>query len=863
MAPGAVEEPGVEAAAIDVAPAGELPAEVVDTEPAEPQAPAGDLPAAEPAAERPPPEDGKKVDKKLPKPRTKLHKSDALAVYDSLKDRAAVALIVVCFMEFAGSTVPSVSNPYLFLTPENSPAGIHQDTVNGGWGRYANFTKEVGYSVAVNAGPSAFYFGQGLFTTFAGCLIGSFGFRNTMLICCLVSGGAYFGIWAFSYWELKVVFNDMVPFDVDEPSSDPEHWWHMDVDAYIFLAFRFLAGLFAGCMPLTRRYLKDIFGDRWEGDWWFSVTAVAILPAAIAAPIVADKTINGKSDENDQEFFMPYVVGGCCYAFAVFVIVFFVPRVPPEDWKKVQGDWEQQRQRREAKLKEREEKEAKEAKKKAKKDKAKEAKEAKKAKKKGDGAPAEEEPGEPVVEEPGAPAVPAGDIEDPAAKEKKPAKKPRGHSKWVWWFWFARFLADVGVGHFTHLQVVGVYKHDWFRDDMRYSMTISAAATAALMAVPLGVILGSSWGAPRNKACGSLWAAVLGQLVAGGALYCLGIAEDATYYLVLLMGVSWGNALSKSQAPQVLMDLVPPEQEDWWLSRMSLVQAISIACAPFPLCHLVLEKEGWGPYPGGCTAGDPGCFFGNLSSDAYSEDLYLLCCAIASGASALMHVVMLMKVRGCCCGGNNKVGNRPPEEVEAMNEYNVTRDPRWLPGDVLLDLNLKRLEDNMPLLRHRFGDFEDDKEHLHRIQTSGQRDMKFWLSMVPQWVQDWDYGDDDERANLRLMLLNSQRSYYMTDDERDEFADWMVDWLQFAGYGNPAQNPMCWKAMIMKRFPFVVESGISNDDFLEEPTPIWLKYMKVMQDNMGLDDKNDRARHSLSLMGRGYAGSVLRLPAVY
>lgn len=653
-----------------------------------------------------------------------------------------------------------------------------------------------------------------------------------MVTCCVLAAGAYFGIFAFSYWDLKYTFDDTIPIESWTPTDDESHWWYTDIDVYLFFGLRFAAGLFAGCVPLSRRYLKDIFGGRWEGDWWFSAVSVATLPAAIVAPIMAEKALNFQSEPTEKEYFIPYLTGSACYGFAALVIIFFVPRTTRKEWKNVQGDWKDQ----DADVK----------------------------------APKESKVSDSEASG-SAPEAPPDSLAEQEKKEKKKKKKKKrrgekkgGHSKWVWWFWLARLLADIGAGHFTHLQAVGMFKYEWFRDDYNYSMVIASASGAALLAIPLGVILGSSSGSRANKACGALWAGFFGQALAGAALYGMTEVTNEHFYMLLLMGCSFANSLSKSQASQVLMDLVPADREDWWLSRMSLVQGISMAIAPFPLTLFVLESEEWGPFPSGCTVGQADCFVGYQSGDplywqSWPENYFLYACAIAAGASGVMHFIMLIKT---CCAGS-KIGPRPPDEEAAIQEYGKTADPRWLPGDFLLDQNLQRLEKGEPMLRHRFGNFEDDRPYLHRIAHQGRRDMKFWLSMVPQWVQDWDMADEDEQESQKLMLQNAQATYYMTEDERDEFADWMLDWLEFAGYGNPAQNPMCWKAMIMKVFPFVVEEGLRNPDFINKPIPIWLKWMKVMQDQLKLDDRNDRARHSLSLMGRGHAGSVLRLQGVF
>jgi len=178
---------------------------------------------------------------------------------------------------------------------------------------------------------------------------------------------------------------------------------------------------------------------------------------------------------------------------------------------------------------------------------------------------------------------------------------------------------------------------------------------------------------------------------------------------------------------------------------------------------------------------------------------------------------------------------------QALKEFEETGSIRWLPAEEIHKINLKNLKEGKPRVTQPFGKFEDDVEHLDQITALAKVDFPHSSKFLRGNIKKWRKGTDEDREELRKMNSSLGDLLDWPEEDAEAFSQWMIAWMQHAGYVNPKLNPRFWKSCIMQAFPKIGE-GATHDEMIENfvanPVPLWTKvdtmmnsYMKTMKDN--------------------------------
>jgi len=85
-------------------------------------------------------------------------------------------------------------------------------------------------------------------------------------------------------------------------------------------------------------------------------------------------------------------------------------------------------------------------------------------------------------------------------------------------------------------------------------------------------------------------------------------------------------------------------------------------------------------------------------------------------------------------------------------------------------------------------------------------------------------------------MRKGEAAHFWTSQDEQDFSKWFADYLKWAGYGNPANNPRVWKGLIMMHFPFLLENGVRNEAHYQNPTKLFKKVDRWMQTSLRADE---------------------------
>ena len=186
-------------------------------------------------------------------------------------------------------------------------------------------------------------------------------------------------------------------------------------------------------------------------------------------------------------------------------------------------------------------------------------------------------------------------------------------------------------------------------------------------------------------------------------------------------------------------------------------------------------------------------------------------------------------------------------------------NPEWLGMKDMIELNMARAQKELPPFTINFGTFQDDKAsgNLGRIARYAKRDYEYMMRMNSAWTFTLKHGTPEEKAEITAFLDSIAAADPPSEQDKKEFMEWMWDWMQYAGYGNPAQSPRVWKAVFMTTFPFLLENGEKNPHFKERAVEFMERGEHVLRNLLKLEKSNDKLLHTagrLNFRALGFTG---------
>jgi len=191
-----------------------------------------------------------------------------------------------------------------------------------------------------------------------------------------------------------------------------------------------------------------------------------------------------------------------------------------------------------------------------------------------------------------------------------------------------------------------------------------------------------------------------------------------------------------------------------------------------------------------------------------------------------------------------------PEQEKALKIFNETGDSKWLDAEQRDKINMARLAEGTPLLIEKFGAFAEDRADLARVAGVAASDYQFISGKMAKNIRAWQTGTEEHRENVRKRLrivVDSGNEW--PEEASADFAQWVVGYLQHAGYLNPQFGPTMWKQVIMTAFPPLtggLDIGIEETDFVNNPVPVWLRVDRWFRSYLKLEQMNKQEVEGLS-----------------
>jgi hypothetical protein len=310
---------------------------------------------------------------------------------------------------------------------------------------------------------------------------------------------------------------------------------------------------------------------------------------------------------------------------------------------------------------------------------------------------------------------------------------------------------------------------------------------------------------------------VIGQSTAGVLFFVLGtvgLFDMATYVPVMFVLFYFSGIASLFTNPMV-MAIVPPSERDRWIGYQSMFQNLSSAFCPFVLLPVMQLQTS-----------------GHLWDGAFLH-VNGICCLL----SGLCYLVLSKKKFPI----PPKVKPVSEATKQALKDFEETGSIRWLPAEEMHRINRERVMAGQSRITESFGTFEDDVQHLDRIQELAKEDFPFKSKYVRGHIKKWTKGTEKDRDEMRQMLSGLEDLMDWPEEDAEAFSKWIVAWMKHAGYLNPTIDPRFWKACIMQAFPKVGDGTTKEEqiaNFKANPVPLWTKvdtmmnsYMRTMKDN--------------------------------
>lgn len=210
-----------------------------------------------------------------------------------------------------------------------------------------------------------------------------------------------------------------------------------------------------------------------------------------------------------------------------------------------------------------------------------------------------------------------------------------------------------------------------------------------------------------------------------------------------------------------------------------------------------------------------------------TEGMFYTLNSIFCGVSVLFYLILMVKFPL-----PKKTATVEPTEDPEYEEYLKTGKMTFLSAEKIHEITMEKLAAGEQIQKFPVGKFADDIQHLDRIVEIAGEDFKFFSKQMAAEVALWRQKTEEEKEEKRKVLREFMAQGFVWEpDTEKEFGEWIIKYLQYAGYATPAANVRFWKTIIMTVFPRLVEApkeelaqGQANvsTDWIEDPTEMYL-----------------------------------------
>mmetsp|Transcript_19785 Transcript_19785/g.64320 ORF Transcript_19785/g.64320 Transcript_19785/m.64320 type:complete len:743 (+) Transcript_19785:18-2246(+) len=400
--------------------------------------------------------------------------------------------------------------------------------------------------------------------------------------------------------------------------------------------------------------------------------------------------------------------------------------------------------------------------------------------------------------------------------------------------WFAVIFGEFGEGAMNHINSIGFVKYEWVASNFRW----------VFMMFSLVVFIGIPLSLNLSQRVGHAWTIILCRIVAAIVLGAVALEGNLETYLILIYLHYTFKIGAMIPFNAMVIELAPEAEREQWIGYDKAFSTLCNGISPFLFVPLILDNEKWGPYPKGCDDADGGfCIYSScgLYGDAlcgqFQEGSFLIATAVTTGLSIIPMFLMLKRFPWRSSA--NQVKEVSAEEAEAWKVYKETGDFTWLSGDQLYHENMRLVKEGHPVLTSEFGNFEQDKPNLERIRIAAKSDFVFFSKQLQVIINQLEHGTQEEKQEMRNFINGARNTEGWGVEEKKAFAEWIVDWMEYAGYSSPGECPRIYKGIMMTAFPFMIERGEANEAYMDNVVDIMVANDNVSRNLLHLDQRNE------------------------
>lgn len=429
--------------------------------------------------------------------------------------------------------------------------------------------------------------------------------------------------------------------------------------------------------------------------------------------------------------------------------------------------------------------------------------------------------------------VEAGTNQEQTDDAKGVHKPPVNWKQLVYLCWFSVALGEFGEGAMNHVQAMGFIRYPWIADNFKWVFMIFSAVV--FVALPLSLTL---------QQYSMAWTVIICRIAAAGTLMLVVTTEDIGPYLFWIYFHYMWKIGGSVPFNNMVIELVPAAERDFWIGADKGVMQLLNGVSPFLFVPMILDSEKWGPYPDNCETDGDYCYYSSCGGlypslcEKFRENTFLIVTGVTTGLSVLPLFGGVTRAFPWKAPETKVLVDE--EEEAAMRAYRDSGDITWLTGEQLVKVNMELLKQNMPPVASTYGKLVDDISDIPRIRKMAIKDYEFLMQHMNYLINTLQNGSEEDKSLVFDMLKQSADVSEPSEQEREDFLQWFGDWLQYAGYGNPSQMPRMWKALIMTLFPFLIENGEKNPEYLQNPVRFLIRFDNYFRTTLKMEKENDK-----------------------
>jgi len=423
--------------------------------------------------------------------------------------------------------------------------------------------------------------------------------------------------------------------------------------------------------------------------------------------------------------------------------------------------------------------------------------------------------------------------EESAKHEKSPEEQSRD-TKRLKWVLFGSIIDSLGSnGFFYALGTVMILRFPCSASDFTTYM--------ALLIVAFSV--GAMFATPLMSKCGYGFPTFLGNITACAFQIVLAFAKTDDLFIVMnFVGFAFSVQSMLTTNPMI-MKLAPQHELGTWLGYNAVIESATQQFGPM---LLAAWYEAF--YTGSTTIFDA------------TRNVLLLC-------AALSFVSTLMAIPTVCWFPPEKKSRVSVNDEYKIEDYEIPEDGTAsnIPAAVLDQINEKRILEGLPALSIRFGSYaKDQEEGLSKISTQGHEDFVYSLKRMKEFLQQMK--DEPEATKEEVNMYCREMTNWIArpaekiQEERQDFANWLCDYIEDAGY-QWTSAPAFYKAVVMNAFPPIGRIDLEPEETRQEALrAMFHRYEQFAHMHLKMEKAADHDMASYAAARASHSGWAPRKP---